>query len=55
VTRPGEPRRDAEPPPGSPEERARDLRALKFIVLWLGGCAAAAALLLLFAIWLDWI
>jgi len=44
-----------EPPPGSAEERAQDLRALKLFVLWLGGCAAIAALFLLFAIYLDWV
>jgi hypothetical protein len=57
VTAPGElrrPRSDAEPAPGSPEERAQDLRTLKIFVVWLGGCAAIAALFLVFAIWLDW-
>jgi hypothetical protein len=44
-----------EPEPGSPEERARDLRTLKFFVFWIGGCAAIAALLLLLAIYLDWV
>ena len=44
-----------EPEPGSAEERAQDLRALKLIVLWLGGCAAIGALYLLLAIRLDWV
>jgi hypothetical protein len=51
---PGEPPR-GEPPPGSAEERAADLRTLKIFVIWLGGCAAVAAILLLIAIRLDWV
>jgi hypothetical protein len=45
----------SEPAPGSPEERAADVRALKIFVLWLGGCAALGALYLVLAIWLDWV
>jgi len=45
----------SEPAPGSAEERAGDLRTLKFFVIWLGGCAAVAALLLVLAIYLDWV
>ncbi len=44
-----------EPPPGSDAERAADLRTLKILLGWLGGCALLAALYLTFAIWLDWI
>ncbi|MBL8843580.1 MAG: hypothetical protein JNL90_18815 [Planctomycetes bacterium] len=44
-----------EPPPGSDAERAADLRTLKILLGWLGGCAMVAALYLTFAIWLDWI
>ena len=44
-----------DPPPGSQEERAQDIRALKIFLLWIGGCAAVAAIFLLFAIWLDWV
>jgi hypothetical protein len=42
------------PPPLTEEERAADRRALKVLVLWLGGCAAIAAVFLVVAIYLDW-
>ncbi len=45
----------AAPPPDSAAERAADLRTLKILLAWLGGCAFLAALYLTFAIWLDWI
>ena len=55
MTSGGAPGGREEPAPGSAKERAGDLRTLKLFVLWLGGCAAVASLLLVFAIWLDWI
>ncbi len=45
----------SDPAPGSDEERAADLRTLKVFVLWLGGCAFVGGLLLVFAIYLDWV
>ena len=47
-------RSDAEPAPGSPEERAADLHALKVFAIWFGCCAAIAALYLALSIWIDW-
>jgi hypothetical protein len=47
-------RPDAEPPPGSPEERAADFRALKVFAIWFACCAAIAALYLALSIWIDW-
>ena len=44
----------AEPAPGSPEERAADLRALKVFAIWFACCAAIAALYLALSIWIDW-